>query len=301
METVSYGGWQCARLVSGKAELLVTLDVGPRVIRLGIIGGSNELHESDKDRGKKGGEEYRSYGGHRLWIAPEHPVRTLQPENEPVEHETEADWHIFRSKPDRFGIQKEIRITAPGDEGFLLEHRIYNTGVYAVELAPWALTVMAAGGECVFPHASHQAHSENFLPVRPLVLWSYTDMADPRWTWGSQVVRLRQDRERGPQKVGAFVGQGYACYANHGNTFVKRFDADPGADYTDFGCNFETFTRQDMLEVESLGPMQVVDAGAYAVLNEGWRLFPGTTPPQSDEACAKWLEGLAHECPAVLL
>jgi hypothetical protein len=297
MEAVSYGGWQCARLTSGEVELLVTLDVGPRVIRLGVKDGPNELHESEKDRGKKGGSEYRSYGGHRLWIAPEHSTRTLQPENEPVEPETEGDIQIFRSAPDRFGLQKEIRIRSAGDGAFHLEHRITNTGPYALELAPWALTVMAAGGECIFPQPAFQSHSENFLPVRPLVLWSYTDMPDPRWTWGKHVVRLRQTAAETPQKVGALVDQGYAAYANHGNTFLKRFEYEPGADYADFGCNFETFTRHDMLEVESLGPMQVLNEGAYAVLHETWRLFRDQTPPADDAECAEWLAALAKECP----
>ena len=48
--------------------------------------------------GKKGGSEYRSYGGHRLWIAPEDEERTTQPDNDPVEYEEEGGFHLFRSK-----------------------------------------------------------------------------------------------------------------------------------------------------------------------------------------------------------
>src|SRR5688572_8385291 len=106
MECIPYGGWQrCARLTCGDTDLIITLDVGPRIIRYGLIGGPNELFESPKDMGKVGGEEYRSYGGHRLWIGPEDSLKTLQPENEPVEHWTEGGTDCFRSATDRYGLQ----------------------------------------------------------------------------------------------------------------------------------------------------------------------------------------------------
>src|SRR5579862_4195581 len=96
MEIVAYGGWKrCARIVSGQLEMIVTLDVGPRVIRFGAIGGPNELVEYPADTGKTGGDEYRSYGGHRLWIAPEEMPKTYYADNHPVEYEVEGDWHVF--------------------------------------------------------------------------------------------------------------------------------------------------------------------------------------------------------------
>src|SRR5947199_4870662 len=129
MESISFGGWaHCARIVSGEVEAIVTLDIGPRIIRLGVIGGRNELHEDLNEIGKTGGEDYRSYGGHRLWIAPEDKIRTYQPENEPVQHREEDSWFVFAPRPDKFGIQKEIRIKSVGKGGYHLEHRITNGG-----------------------------------------------------------------------------------------------------------------------------------------------------------------------------
>lgn len=274
MEIVEYGGWKrCARLVSGDVEAIVTLDVGPRVIRLGFAGGRNELHESPKDMGKTGGSEYRSYGGHRLWIAPEDADRTFQPENEPVSLSEVDGWAVFSIPADKNGLRKELRIRAHEQGGFFLEHYVHNDSSESATFAPWALTVMAPGGQCVFPQAPFQPHSSNFLPVRPLVLWSYTDMADPRYFWGTPYVVLRQDPSMGPQKVGSMVEQGWAAYQNGGNLFLKRFGFEPGATYPDMGCNFETFTRQDMLEVESLGPLVTLEAGGVVRHDEAWYLM----------------------------
>jgi hypothetical protein len=61
MEKVKYGGWEnCIRLSNGEMELIITTDIGPRVIRCGFIKGQNMFHEFPADLGKKGGDEWRS-------------------------------------------------------------------------------------------------------------------------------------------------------------------------------------------------------------------------------------------------
>lgn len=293
MEIVSYGGWnRCARIVAGNTEAIITLEVGPRIIRYGLIGGPNELVEYDKDMGSTGGDEYKSYGGHRLWIAPEEDPKTMHPDNNPVEHREEDGWEVFTAPAEKWFVQKEIRIKAEG-EAIRIEHRIYNRGVYATELAPWSLTVMAVGGVCIFPQAGFIAHSEKVLPARPLVLWHYTDMSDPRWTWGKRVIRLAQHADKGPQKIGAFIDQGWAAYANHGNIFLKRFGAEADYVYPDYHCNFETFTRQDMLEVETLGPTETIPPGDYASHFETWYLVGNQSVPEDDQACGDLFDKLA--------
>ncbi|MFQ3586899.1 MAG: hypothetical protein SNJ74_07855 [Fimbriimonadaceae bacterium] len=298
METVPFGGWdRCAKLTAGRVEIIVTLEVGPRVLYLGIDGGPNQLHVNAKDAGIRGGTEYHSFGGHRLWTAPEDLVKTYTPDNEPVEHTEDGGWHVFKNQTDAFGIRKEYRIRPePAQERFRLVHRVHNLGSEAVTLAPWCLTVMAAGGECFIPQHPFVPHSERLLPTRPVVLWGYTRMDDPRWTWGSRVIRLRQGKA-GPQKIGSLVQQGAAAYLNSGILFLKRFPYDAGANYPDFGCNFETFTREDMLEVESLGGLQTLAPGQFAELAETWYLLPGQTAPAADSECGDWLDSLIDRHP----
>src|SRR6478672_4770522 len=71
-EKINFGGWpNCIRLSNNESELIVTTDIGPRIIRLGFINKQNFFYLSEEDRGKKGGNDWRIYGGHRLWLAPE--------------------------------------------------------------------------------------------------------------------------------------------------------------------------------------------------------------------------------------
>jgi hypothetical protein len=298
MEIVPYGGWnRCARYAFAGLELVITLDVGPRVIRFGFEGSPNELKEYEKHLGLKGGDEYRSYGGHRLWIGPEDPVRTMQPDNGPVETAQVAPYDLFRSATDQFGIQKEIGIEIDADSAsVLLRHRLYNRGPEPARVTPWSITVMREGGECIFPLAPFQTHAQNLLPVRPLVLWGYTRLDDPRYRLGPGVIRLRQDASGGNQKIGMPVSQGYAAYANSGHVFLKRFDFDQGASYPDLGCNFETFTREDMLEIESLGPLVELAPGSNIDHFETWYLLDNERPPDGEKT-SEWLADLANRHP----
>ncbi len=298
MEVVPFADWsRCARFEVAGTEMFVTLEVGPRIIGFSRVGGPNEMKVSAKDAGRSGGPEYRSYGGHRLWIAPEEVPKTYQTDNEPVEISEEDGWVGFASAPDAYHLQKEIRIQpAPEIGGFRLEHRIYNRGLYSIELAPWALTVMETGGTCLVPQHDYAAHGDVLLPARPLVLWPYTKMDDPRYTWGGEVVRLRQDANLGPTKIGMLVQQGYAAYANHGNLFLKRFECEV-SEYPDYNSNFEAFTRQDMLEVETLGPLQLIEPEDYAVHYETWYLVPNVSVPSGDVECRAWLDDLASSRP----
>lgn len=295
MEIVSYGGFErCARLVSGNVEAIVTLDVGPRVIRLGVIGERNEFQENAADMGCTGGNVYRSYGGHRLWISPEDKVRTYYPENDPIEAYLDGDWNVFSPKVDPWGVRKELCIHPSGEGGFELQHRIHNESEGHMLLAPWAITVMAPGGICLIPQNIQKPFPEVLVPVGVVALWSYTSMADPRLTWGNSLITLAQKNDMDPTKIGVFVSQGYAAYYHEPNLFIKRFPAEAGLQYPDFGCNFETFTRHDMLECESLGPMQNLDPGETAIHDERWNLFTGVKLPEDEAELAHALHSYAE-------
>lgn len=285
---------QCLRLDLGPAEALVTLEVGPRILSFGPKGGPNML-KVYPDGGSLGDHGMKHYGGHRLWYGPEDRDVTYQPDNDPVERTEFDGWLGFASRTNRYGIQKQILIRPkPESAGLELRHVVTNRSENAATLFPWALTVMAPGGECLFPMPPFRPHTEDLLPAASLVLWSYTRLTDPRWTWGTHVSRLAQRDAPTPQKLGALIKQGFAAYANFGHLFIKRFDFVDGAEYPDMGCNFETFTNAEMLEVESVGPEVTLAPGESTELRESWNLVLDAAPPVDDEVCGKWLGKLVE-------
>lgn len=294
MEKVAYGGWDnCIRLSNGSLELVVTTDVGPRVIRMGFVNGQNMFFENKTELGTTGGTEWKSYGGHRLWHAPEVAPRTYWPDNVPVDY----DWDgktltLVQPMEESNRISKEIEVTLDaGTDHVQVLHRLINRNPWQIELVPWCLTVMAQRSRAIFPQEEFRPHPDYFLPARPLVLWHYTDMTDPRWTWGTKYVQLQQDPNRNiKQKVGVMNTKGWAASYLNGDLFVKRFPFDPKATYVDFGCNNEFYTDGSIVEVESLGPLSplVADGGAVEY-TEHWFLFKTEVGTDEESIDAKVL------------
>src|ERR1035437_8818705 len=111
--------------------------------------------------------------------------------------------------------------------------------------------------------------------VQLLTLWKYTNMSDPRWTWGNQYILLRQETTPTvkQQKVGVLAPDGWVGYARAGNLFVKKFQHLADARYPDFGSSVEVFTNHEMLEVETLGPLASLAPGGHVEHTEQWFLF----------------------------
>ncbi|MGB2869247.1 MAG: hypothetical protein WBD36_12405 [Bacteroidota bacterium] len=286
-QLLPYSSWpNCLRLFNNEIDLIATTDVGPRIIRFGFIGGQNEFIEYPEQQGVTGSTTYRSYGGHRLWVAPETQGWTNHPDNNPVEWKQDGSTLILKP-PVEPGthLQKEMRIRLDPDRNHVhITHQITNHHSLPQTLAPWAISVMAPGGCAILPQEPFQPHAERVLPVRPFVLWGYTQMADPRWTWGNQFVRVRQDpNATTPQKIGARVTAGWAAYVNGDRLYIKKFAFDPVATYPDFGCNAEVFTNPRMLEVESLGALKSLARGESVTHEEDWYLFRGIKVGESEQ------------------
>ncbi len=296
MQVVEYRGWpNNLLLANGEVELVATLDVGPRVIAYRRPGGFNVLKNYDEMMGGTGEAEWQIRGGHRFWLAPEDLTRTYFADNRPVAWTQTGPLAVTLTPPPEaeYGVQKEMRLALdPAGSGVAITLRVTNVGDAPTTLAPWGPTVMAPGGVEIIPlpaKAPHPGHPSNarspadYGPNQALVLWPYFDFADPRWTFGSRYLFLRQDGTRGPTKIGLAHREGWVGYLNQGHLFVKRFDYREGAVYPDGGTRYQTFSNEDMLEMETCGELVTLAPGEAAELSERWELHAGV-PEVTTEA-----------------
>ena len=287
LEKVHYGGWDnCYRLFNDQVDLIITGDVGPRIIRFGYINQVNLFKEYPDQIGKVGGEEWLIFGGHRLWHAPEAQPRTYFPDVEPVLIQEIENGLVATQKPESTtGLQKQIEITlSPDEPEVYLKQRLFNHNLWAIETAPWSLSVMSPGGTAILPLPPRGPHPEFLLPTSSLTLWPYTDLSDPRWVLGEKFFLLKQDPTISkPQKMGMFIPNGWGAYANHGCLFKKQVPIQFEGIYPDMGVNFEVFTNDEMLELETLGPMESIPPSGQIELQEHWTLFQDIPPIQSEE------------------
>ncbi len=282
----------CIRLSNGTVEVIVTTAVGPRVIRYSFLDGDNLLAELPGDSVKTALGEWKPWGGHRLWTAPEHMPRSYSPDNSPVEATVSGtSVRLVQPVEPQTGIEKVLTVTlADSGSGVTIGHTLTNRGLWAVQVAPWALTIMNTGGTVIIPQEPYASHDDALLPVRAMTLWAYTDLSDPRWRIGPKFLRLSTDAARsGSQKVGVSNRRGWAAYARQGTLFVKRYDWDEKATYPDFGVNTETYTAGSFIELETLGALVSLDPGASARHEERWSLYRDVAATGDDEALERAL------------
>jgi hypothetical protein len=135
------------------------------------------------------------------------------------------------------------------------------------------LSMMAPGGVGITKFPPRGTHPEDLPPTNPLIMWAFTDLSDPRWTFTKKYLVLRQDAANAsPQKLGLFNEHTVGAYLLGSDLFVKTYEADPSKTYADFGASYETFTNDGFLELETLGPLEEVGPGAAVEHVERWSL-----------------------------
>lgn len=279
MEKVEFSGFQnCLRLTNGEIQIVVAADFGPRIVGYQYVGGENVLgiHADAKVETALG--EFKPYGGHRLWIAPENMPNSYAPDNAPVEYEfDERENSIRLTQPfePATQTQKEIVVTlAETGSGVEISHKITNLGDTEIELSAWALTIMRGGGEVLIPNEPFAEYSaETLLPVRNLAVWSYTDLSDSRWNFDRELIRLRIDEAKSEaQKIGVLNRQGWIKYQLEDAQFTKRFSPVENAVYPDMNSNTEVYTAGNFIEIETLSPLVKLAPNAFAEHTEHWSL-----------------------------
>jgi hypothetical protein len=296
MERVEFNGWQdCVRLANDEIEIIVTSAVGPRIVRCGYIGEKNLFAEFEEQKGGSGEAEWMIRGGHRLWIAPEADPLTYELDNAPIEVEEIPNGVRTNQPTDTLsGVHKTMDITLdPENNTVKVVHTLTNENEKAVECAPWALSVMAPDGMAVIPLPARIAHADRLTHNQEWSLWGYTDFTDPRWTLGSRYLFFRQDRTRGPNKLGIAHREGWVGYLLDEFCFMKRFSFEEGATYPDGGVNFETFSNEEMLEVETLGPLVTLEPGASVSHAEEWQLSRSVAFVETEDDADAYVKPLA--------
>lgn len=284
IEEINYHGWKRNLLMRRNGiELVITLEVGPRLIRYGFVGGQNVFKEYAGQIGKSGETTWCIRGGHRFWTAPE-AEHSYDVDNIPVTYDVLGDDSIRITSPaTQYGYQKTLLVSMNDNGGVSIEHILKNTTNKPLNITPWSLSVMAAGGTAIIPQPPFHPHPderpagteknmEDFLPNRNITLWPYTSLSDPRFTLGNSYWQIRQSTEHGATKLGLKLPNIWVAYQLNDSVFCKKTPYIPGAYYPDNGVNFELFSNREMLELECLAPMEPLGPGASRSLVENWRL-----------------------------
>src|SRR5882724_3615714 len=102
VEKIEYKGWRNSyRVSNGEIELVVTGDVGPRVMRFGFVGGQNLFKEFADQLGGTREEKHQLRGGDRFPSGPEESVANWPPDNASIDIPISCTALIARESVDR--------------------------------------------------------------------------------------------------------------------------------------------------------------------------------------------------------
>jgi hypothetical protein len=306
IQEIPYAGWKRnLRLRGATTELVITLEVGPRILRYAFADGKNVFVELPEQLGGSGETEWMIRGGHRLWTAPE-GRHSYELDNGPVTYKAigAAGVEITQAPSKAFGFQKALRVELLADEVVKVTHLLANIGRETLKVSPWTLTVMAPGGVALIPQPALGAHpsewpegmavnvEEDFLPNRELVLWPFTDLTDGRYAFSENFLRLSYLPEMPATKLGMKLPTGWVAYQNGEDVFAKHFAYDPAKPYPDRGCNFEIFTNVAIVELESLAPSEPLAPGEVATQVEHWVLRKSAADLRGEKAAKAFFAAL---------
>ena len=281
MEVTRFLNLDCVRLQNEALELLVTQSVGPRILRLSLIGGENLLAELPELAIDCPGlsEKMHFYGGHRLWHAPQVPRRTHMPDNQPVSiTEIDNGLEVVQPTETQTGLQKSLRVTLPDDSAtVVVDHTLTNRGMWPVETAPWAITQFKTGGVAILPQRITNVDEDGVWPNRNLALWPFTDIASPHIKWGNRYIFVEAEMRDGMMKFGFPNPIGWLAYHRHDTLFVKHAEYKVNSAYFDLGSSSHFFCQPEFLELETLGPCTTLTPGESVTHQEVWSLYSGVT------------------------
>lgn len=283
---------KCIEISNGKTDVVITKEIGPRIIRVGLVGKENvmfndinrenitEHEDMEKHYGK--GAKWTNYGGHRLWVSPESMPETYFPDDKPVKVELIENGAVFiQEEQPMNGVACKYSVEMSEDGEITVTHYVKNISNEEKRCSAWAITVLNRGGLEIIPNNDVDT---GLLPNRRIVAWPYTNLADERLYLGKDFITLQQDSIDQSFKLGLDLHKGTALYAYKDTVFVKKYDHKEGAEYDDFGVSFETYTNSEILEMETIGTVHYLKPNETATHVEKWSVYENIgTPNRKDE------------------
>ena len=248
---------------------------GPRIVRLFLSGSSQNLLAETPDIGwPTPYGDYRLYGGHRLWCAPEAFPGSCIPDNTGLlVKEIEDGVRLCQPAESITGVLKSIDIhLRPDRPALTLRHRLKNDGLGTIECAPWAITQLPLGGIVILPQPAGGPDVDRLRPDRHLALWPYTRWDDPRLHIHEASILIEASPRSDACKIGYWNRRGWIGYLRDGILFRKRFQPLAAVRYPDGGCNVEVYCSPRYVEIETLSPLGPLEPGQFVTHDEIWEL-----------------------------
>lgn len=272
---------KCLKITSPKAEVIVTLDVGPRIISYRLLDGENifwedierisYLNNQDIDKMFFKGATWYGLGGHRLWSSPE-SFSTYYPDNNPVEYKLKNGVFTFLQEKQIYNeVQLTLTVSFLNETEIIFEGTITNKSKIAKTCSSWSLSMCKGPGLEI---VKLPINDTGFKPQRVYSLWNFgAKNNDPRAYYGENYFALRMEPgNKKAYKVGMRINAGKVLYLTGKNAYIKKFNLAENQLYPDNNVNYETYTKDLFMELETLSPLKTIKPNESVTQKEVWNL-----------------------------
>ena len=285
------------KLTDGNLVARVTVEVGPRIIYFGNESVNFMWNDVNRVVDKGGeyfdqnfhhGEKWNIYGGHRLWKSPE-DLATYVPDNYPVDVTILENGASFTTPVQKMTGLKAIMELTFENSGLTVKHEFINMVAEDLNYSLWGLSVLKQGGkELIYLNND----KTGLLPNKNLVFWEYSNLKDERLEIDNDFITLTQDNQNtNAFKLGMYSKKGISTYLVDGDLFVEQFDVVDG-EFADYTCNFETYTSENFLEMETLSPLYKIKPGEKKTHIERWSAYFGIEKEKNLKEIEEFIKSL---------
>ena len=295
---VNFFGYEdCLRLENAEIRVTVCPHAGGRVLEYSR-NGVNAIYLNAKQEGwrhQPGVQAVDPCGG-RFDIGPErvitrHPDLWLGDWTGEIAEENKI--RLTSKQDSATGIRLVRDFTLAADSSHLVcEQRIINESDKPVTCCHWSRTLAVGGGICLIPLTPESRFPKQYIMYGPGPVMNYQP-EDPN-------IRVRDGfleilGTPANPKLGMDSYAGWFCYLMPSDLmFVKRFPVYPDRVYSEMaGLTISIwYYKNEMCELEPIGPREILAPGASASFTEQWELVPFRFPTGSTEADLDAVRGI---------
>jgi hypothetical protein len=274
----AHEGLAAVEVVTPRARLVVTTEVGPRVAWFGLRSGRNLLFWDAANEHTRGA--WRLRGGHRVWLTrplADEAEETYAADERPCAVRTSADGVTVTAPPEPSSqVQRSIAIRALSPRRFRVVSRVRNAGDMLWSGGVWALTCTRPARATTYEIPLGDGSAWDVFNVVIPKRWAghTSKVDDPQLAWSDERLVVRPRGVECKRMLQVPRGLMTMRAPDAGVAFEKRSPYVPGAAYP-LGANLAFYVGPGnfMVEMESMGPAEVVKPGATLSLTEEWSLL----------------------------
>lgn len=298
---IDYFGYTgCVALENGAGTRVVLCpQAGGRVLEYSL-NGVNALYLAEAQKGwlhKPGISSVDPCGG-RMDVGPEfvlppHPDLWLGDWSGERVGEGKARLTSVRDRVTGLRLVREFTLS-PDSSRLVCEQRILNESDKPVTCFHWSRTLAVGGGIVLIPLTPDSRFPKNYLMYGPGAVMMFKPV-DPNICIREGFLEIL-DTPANP-KLGMDSTAGWFCYLTRNDLlFVKRYPVYPGRVYGEMaGLTISIwYHKNEMCELEPIGPRETLAPGASASFAEEWELLPYRYPRKPDVANLDEIKGLVR-------